>query len=154
MADGPLIVQEMHPETSERAEALSFGQAGLAFATVLALVALDSLDGLLWWAVLVFAATVPLGIGHALLCRDWSSVPFSTPGWRRVSATISTATHLSMFAGVVLIFSHVSVWHASVFALVSLGSWFVWRRQTRLLHSVAEARREGRLHPAPGTPEQ
>ena len=140
----------MHPETSERAEALSFGQAGLAFATVLALVALDSLDGLLWWAVLVFAATVPLGIGHALLCRDWAAVPFSTPGWRLTSAIISTATHFSMFAGVVLIFLHVSVWHAAVFALVSIGSWFVWARQTRLLKRL----QAGRLHPVPGTPEQ
>lgn len=150
MPDSPLIVQKMHPETSARAGTLSLGQAGVALATVLALVAIDTLDGLLWWAVLLFAITMPLGIGHGLICRDWSVAPFSTPGLRLLAAIMSTATHFSMFVGVYLIFLHVSFWHALVFALFSLGSWFGWRSQTRLLRKV----RAGRLHPTSDIPER
>ena len=154
MTDRPVIVQEIHPATAAHAAKLSFGQAGLAFASVLALVALNSLDGLLWWAVLAFSVSIPFGICHGLLSQDWSAVPFSTPGWRRVAAAVSTATHLSVFLGVALIFLHVSILHMAVFVLISFGSFFLWRRQTKLLHKVREGLRQGRLQQIAPTSEQ
>lgn len=87
----PLAVQRIPKDGTDRARSLSFGQAGLALATALALVSLGATDGLLWWAVTMFSATIPLGIGHGLLCQDFAAVPFSTLGWRVVLAVMSTA---------------------------------------------------------------
>ena len=150
--NSPLLVQKMQVESSNRARSLSFGQAGLALATALALVSLGSTDGLLWWAVTMFASTIPLGLGHGLLCQDFALVPFSTPGWRVVLAVMSTATHLSMFIGVYLIFLHVSILPALIFGSLSLGVWFVWRLQHRLLDRIESGIREGRLIPDTDAP--
>ena len=74
-------------------------------------------------------------------------MPFSTPGWRVVLAVMSTATHLSMFIGVYLIFLHVSLLPAVLFGSLTLVSWAVWRLQHRLLDRIESGIREGRLIP-------
>ena len=140
----------MSPETASRGETLAFAQAGVSFASALALVALDALDDWLWWSTLAFAIAIPVALCHAMLCHDWSRVPYSTPGWRFVTKLFGASTNFLTLGGVVLMLYHVSATHALAFGASILVGVLVWFRQSALLRRV----QSGRLQPTPGQAEQ
>jgi|APTNR8051073442_1049403.scaffolds.fasta_scaffold56107_1 hypothetical protein len=115
-------VYRINPDNESNARALSFGVAGVSFASLLAIAALEEPEDWLIWATCCFAGSLPLSLFQAFLSLFVSSGGWSTWGTRTLSVVAGHTSHLSVCAGVCFIFLHISS-IAAVIA-VSLGGFF------------------------------
>ena len=149
MAENPLFVVELIPESQRWASGLSFGLAGVSFAAVIALSAASAPDVPLWWASLAFGCALPTSIAHALIRRGWAAIPLATSFWRFITGLLSLVSHLLVFLGIALVLHHASPAHAISFVAVALASVLLWFCQQALFRRI----HRGRLVPRPSTEE-
>ena len=140
MAGSPLFLSELVPKNQSWASGLSLGLAGVSFAAVLSLVSASSLDCWLWWASIAFAIVIPFALCHSMLCRGWSDIPLATLAWRIITGTVGMISYLFTFAGIALMFRHVSLAHALSFAGAALGTCLLWFCQRALFHRIHRGR--------------